>query len=356
MSGSTLNLENWLALSHCPGIGPIKFKKYLEYDPSLNSLPTNLKPDWSGVKKDLAWLAQNTQAQILTLNDLRYPALLKQIYDAPPVLYVLGDTACLAQPQIAIVGSRQCSSTGQQQAEIFAKKLTSLGIVITSGLALGIDAASHRGALELIEGKTIAVLAHGLDRVYPDRHRQLATQIMRQGCLVSEFPIDVIPLPKHFPRRNRIISGLSMGVLVVEADVNSGSLLTARYAIDQGREVFALPGPINMPNKRGCHQLIKQGAKLVECLEDVLEELGALLNSSIRDKYADTASASPQIRDSLTVQQQQLIEFMDYDSTSVDSIVERTGLASSAVSAILLELELQGVVNIVPGGYARKLD
>lgn len=306
-------------------------------------------------KKDLAWLASHPNAHILSIDDANYPPLLKCIPDPPITLYVLGDVACLQQPQLAIVGSRKCTSSGKQQAAAFAKHFASLGVVITSGLAIGIDGASHGGALAAVQGKTVAVLAHGIDRLYPTRHKQLAAQIIQRGCLVSEFPLGVIPLPQNFPKRNRLISGLSMGVLVVEADLKSGSLITAKYALDQGREVFAIPGPINLPQRRGCHHLIKQGAKLVESVEDVLEELPNLLNISFRDKYAHTIQDCSH-RTNLNAQQQQLLEFIDYDSTYVETLVESTGLASSVVGAILLELELNGVITAVPGGYALKSD
>lgn len=306
-------------------------------------------------EKNLAWLASHPNAHILSIDDANYPPLLKCIPDAPPSLYVLGDVTCLQEPQLAMVGSRQCSISGKQQAESFAKHFARLGITITSGLAIGIDGASHVGALAAPQGKTIAVLAHGMDQLYPTRHKTLAAQIIQRGCLVSEFPLGVIPLPQNFPKRNRLISGLSLGVLVVEADLNSGSLITAKYALDQGRDVFAIPGAINLPQRRGCHRLIKQGAKLVESVEDVLEELPNLLNGVIRDKYAHTIQDCSH-RTDLNEQQQQLLEFIDYDSTYVETLVESTGLASNVVGAILLELELQGVITAVPGGYALKSD
>lgn len=349
------NLENWLALYHCFGIGPKKFQQYLQFDPGLNELPKNLKPDWIAVNKDLAWLQTTVDASIITLDDVDYPAQLKNIADPPPLLYVQGDVTHLSKPQVAMVGSRNCSTYGMRQAEHFAQQLANIGIVVTSGLALGIDGASHRGALRAVNGKTIAVLAHGMDIVYPPQHKGLSEQIIANGCLVSEYSFGIIPLPQYFPSRNRLISGLAMGVLVVEAALNSGSLITARCAIDQGREVFAIPGMINQGKSRGCNQLIKQGAKLVENLDDILEELGALLNSAIRDKYACNAK-SGMGKKALSAKQQQLLQFIDYDSTCVDVIVENTGLASSAVGAMLLELELQGVITAVPGGYARKLD
>lgn len=309
----------------------------------------------STTERDLAWLASHPATHILHIEDANYPSLLRSIADPPSTLYVLGDAQCLQQPQLAMVGSRQCSTSGKLQAEAFAKQFASLGIVITSGLAIGIDGAGHIGALASQQGKTIAVLAHGIDQLYPVRHKKLAAQIIERGCLVSEFPLGVIPLPQNFPRRNRLISGLSMGVLVVEADLNSGSLITAKFALEQGRDVFAIPGPINVPQRQGCHLLIKQGAKLVDSVEDVLEELPNLLNGVIRDKYAHNIKVCSH-RTNLNAQQQQLLEFIDYDSTYVETLVERTGLGSNVVGAILLELELQGVITAVPGGYALKSD
>jgi len=354
MSCSIANLENWLALNHSPGMGDVAFHRCLAQDPSLSALPVKARPDWCAVQRDLTWLQQHSSHHILTLQDPFYPTALKNTVNPPPVLYGLGDVACLDRPQIAMVGSRNPSSVGIEHAFAFASQLTELGFQITSGLAIGIDGASHRGALSVPEAKTIAVLAHGVDTIYPERHKYLAEQIVTHGCLLSEFPIGTVALPGYFPRRNRIISGLSLGVLVVEAALNSGSLITARYAIEQGREVFAIPGPIDSPKVKGCHHLIRQGAKLVETPQDILEELAALLNCGIRDK-SFCGGIAPQSQVALNSQQQQLLDFIDYDSTCVDAIVVRTGLAANIVATVLLELELQGLITAVPGGYARKL-
>lgn len=286
------NLVNWLALSHCKGVGPATFHNYLFRDPSLSVIPANLQPDWSAVDRDLQWLQLNPHAHIITLLDCNYPSLLKKIANPPPILYVLGDIECLALPQIAIVGTRNPSSIGIQNAGYFSQQLVKMGFIITSGLAIGIDGFAHQGALEVQDGKTVAVLAHGLDSIYPGCHTNLAEQIKSNGCLVSEFAIGAPVVPGNFPRRNRIISGLSLGVLVVEAAFKSGSLITAGYAADQGREVFAIPGLINSAKVRGCHQLIRQGAKLVESAADVREELESLLNCVIRDKNASDSMVS----------------------------------------------------------------
>ena len=345
-------LENWLTLYHAKGVGVTKFHDHLLLDPALENLPTDLDVDWLGVERDLLWLNKNHDAQIITLHDDNYPSLLKNIGRPPPLLYVAGDSSCLAAPQIAMVGSRNPSTAGLQQAGYFAKHFAELGFIVNSGLAVGIDAACHNGALNTTTGKTIAVLAQGLDSIYPRKHEQLAARIKDRGCLVSEFPIGTQPLANHFPGRNRIISGLSVGVLVVEAALSSGSLITARYAAEQGREVFAIPGSIHNPKVKGCHQLIRQGAKLVESAEDVLEEIVSLLNCVIRDK---NATLNNQQAANLSEQQGRLLRSIDYEPTCVDSIVGRTGLAAGAVSAILLELELDGFIAAVPGGYARKL-
>lgn len=347
------NLENWLGLSHCKGVGPATFHNYLFKDPCLSVIPKNLQPDWRAVERDLLWQQQNPHAHIITLLDPNYPSLLKKIANPPPILYALGDIECLAAPQIAIVGTRHPSSSGIYNAGYFAQQLVRLGFVITSGLAMGIDGFAHQAALTVNGGKTIAVLAHGMDSVYPERHTNLAAEIKSNGCLITEFAIGVSAVSGHFPRRNRIISGLSLGVLVIEAAFKSGSLITAGYAVDQGREVFAIPGSINNPKVRGCHQLIRQGAKLVECAADVREELASLLNCVIRDKNADN-SVTTQSSAKLTDTQQQILEFIDYDSTCVDAIAARTGISIAMVGAILLELELQNLIAAVPGGYARK--
>lgn len=346
-------LSNWLAVNHSAGVGAVKFNKYLEADPLLTTLPAELKVDWRGVEADLNWLEQNKDCYIITLADSCYPLALKNIPNPPPVLYLQGDPACIAAPQIAMVGSRNPSLIGVEQAKSFAKHFADLGFIVTSGLALGIDSASHRGALSAQGGKTIAVLAHGMDIVYPSINKDLAASIINHGCLVSEFPIGIQPVANHFPRRNRIISGLSLGVLVVEAALNSGSLITAKYALEQGREVFAIPGSIHSAKVKGCHQLIRQGAKLVESAEDILEELAALLKYVIRDKSSAEAKSSQRVK--ISVQQEQLLSKIDYEATSIDVIVNRSGLSAGMVGASLLDLELLGLIATVPGGYARKL-
>lgn len=307
-------------------------------------------PDWSLVERDIEWTAQAGN-HLLTLHSPEYPTLLRQIVDPPPVLFVRGDPAALRGPQLAMVGSRNPSPMGRQTAYTFAKGFAQAGLVITSGLALGIDAASHAGAIAG-QGITIAVAGNGLDRIYPKRHQALAQQIEHHGALVSEFPPGTPPLASHFPRRNRIISGMSMGVMVLEAAQRSGSLITARLAVEQGRDVFAVPGSIHNPMSRGCHGLIREGAKLVESCQDVLEELvpevGRFQYPSDED---DAQSRSARV---LAPAHRQLLDDLGFEPTSVDTLVERTGLTADAVSSMLLELELQGFVSAASGGlYSR---
>jgi len=303
------------------------------------------KPDWRQVDADLAW-QDRSDAQILLANDDAYPRLLKDIADPPPVLFVLGDASILGHKQLAMVGTRHPTPAGQETAADFARHLAANGIVITSGLALGIDGASHAGALAG-GGMTIAVAGTGLDRVYPARHRELAHQIAEQGALVSEFPPGTPPTAANFPRRNRIISGLSMGVLVVEAALRSGSLITARLAAEQGREVFAVPGSIHNPQARGCNSLIRQGAKLVETAEDIFEELGgfaaAIGNEPVHDQGIPVVE--------LDAEYQRVLESVGHAPTAVDTVVQRSGLTADAVCSMLLVLELQGLIASTSSGH-----
>ena len=286
--------------------------------------------------------------------DPGYPTLLKQIADPPIALFLRGELALLDSPQLAIVGSRNPSGEGRRNAEEFAAYLARCGLTITSGMALGIDGASHRGALKA-DGKTLAVWGTGLDKVYPPAHRELAEEIAAHGLIVSEYAPGTPPLPHNFPRRNRLISGLAVGTLVVEANQSSGSLITARLASEQGREVFAIPGSIHNPLARGCHRLIREGAKLVESAGDILEELAPLLKldtSAVQpppaEPHAATESDDPEYR--------LLLNSLDYAPTSVDALVERTGLTPDVVSSMLLMLELQGQVEAAPGGHYSRVN
>nr|VFJ94971.1 MAG: DNA protecting protein DprA [Candidatus Kentron sp. LFY] len=255
-------------------------------------------------------------------------------------------------PQIAIVGSRNPTPTGQEIAFDFARKLARMGFVITSGLATGIDGAAHRGAIAG-GGRTIAVMGTEIDRVYPARHRQLGLDIVRNGACISEFPLGTPPLAGHFPLRNRIISGLGLGILVVEATTRSGSLITARLAAEQSREVFAIPGSIHNPLSRGCHMLLRQGAKLVESASDILEEIGPQDILPSLETGAEPDAEPP--RDSeLDAKYRSLLDNLGFEPTSMDVLVERTGFTVEAISSMLLTLELGGLVASIPGGrYSR---
>ena len=298
----------------------------------------------------MAWL-ERAGARLVPVTDPLFPSLPRQIDDPPLLLYAKGDLGLLAEPQLAIVGSRNPSVEGRRNAEEFAEYLAKCGLVITSGMALGIDAASHRGALK--GGKTVAVWGTGLDKPYPPRNRELAEEIAQKGLVLTEFPPGTPPLPMHFPRRNRIISGLSVGTLVVEAAKQSGSLITARLASEQGREVFAIPGSIHNPMARGCHRLLRDGAKLVESAADIFEELAPLLDLQAP---AQSASAAVDVSGEAPEDPEYklLLNSLDYAPTSVDALVERTGLTPDVVSSMLLMLELQGQVAASPGGrYSR---
>jgi DNA processing protein len=310
---------------------------------------------------DAALLARWLSApgnQRLTRDAPGYPGQLAAVTGAPPVLFVHGAADCLLLPQLAIVGSRNATPAGRDTARSFAAYLAARGFAITSGLAEGIDAAAHEGALEA-GGRTIAVCGTGPDRVYPRRHVALAARIVAGGgALASEFPPGVGPQRHHFPRRNRIISGLSLGTLVVEASGTSGALITAQHAAEQGREVFAIPGSIHNPLTRGCHRLIRAGATLVETASDIVEQLAAALGGLAAMATADPAAA-PEAGTATPdddPQYQQLLAAMGHDPVDVDSLVTRSGLTTGEVSSMLLMLELQGRVHSLAGSrYQRSV-
>ncbi|MEJ0085916.1 MAG: DNA-processing protein DprA [Pseudomonadota bacterium] len=305
-------------------------------------------PDAARVDADLRWL-EAAGCTLLAATDAYYPEALRQSPGAPGVLFVLGDVKALGEPQLAMVGSRNPTAGGRATAREFAAFFARAGLTITSGLALGIDAACHEGALSA-GGLTVAVLGHGLDDVYPPQHKALAARIAASGAVVSEFPPGVPPLREHFPRRNRIIAGLAVGTLVVEAARESGSLITARLAGDAGREVFAIPGSIHNPFVRGCHQLIRQGAKLVELPEDVLGEL----KISLADQLLAAPSEGLQKKSPLDKEYKILLDALAFEPASVDSLIERTGMNSESIASMLLILELDGHVAPHPGGrYSR---
>lgn len=369
-------LAAWCALWRAPGVGSKTFHNVLatfgsptlffaSSDREVQQSFSNIAPEkwqpWHRAQKetdwqqDLTWCAADPNRHILTLEDARYPALLREITDPPPLLFVQGDVDLLSAPQLAVVGSRQPTAAGIQNCTQIAQKLVENGLLITSGMALGIDGAAHQAALA-VHGKTLAVVGTGLDRVYPARHRELAHQIAANGAIVSEFPVGTGVRAHHFPRRNRIISGLSLGVLVVEASIQSGSLITARLAAEQGREVFALPGSIHNPLARGCHQLIREGAKLVESYEDIVEELLPLAKANVELQQQFQPHHLPQ-NEPQTHQEypansleNRLLNIMGYDPWRVDDLVEKTHLTAAEISAMLLMLELDGAVASLSGG------
>jgi DNA processing protein len=362
-------LRGWLALLRVRGLGASRARRLLDQfgepaavfeagasawrgaglsEPQCQALA---EPDWAGVELDLAWLAQDAARRaLISYRDPRYPPLLAEIAQAPLALFAAGDPDLLRLPQVAVVGARSASAQGMENAQAFAAELARRGFTITSGLALGIDAAAHRGALAA-EGLTIAVCGNGLDRVYPARNRELAHTIAARGLLLSEFPTGVAPLPEHFPRRNRIISGLALGVLVVEAARESGSLITARLAAEQGREVFAIPGSIHNPLARGSHALIREGAKLVETVDDILSELAPQLPAA-------RAAMSPGMKPAAGVsneEQARVLEALGFETLSLDHLVGRLGLPVERISAALLGLELEGLVCAGPGDSFTRL-
>ncbi|MCG6875060.1 MAG: DNA-processing protein DprA [Betaproteobacteria bacterium] len=352
------DLAAWIRLTLVPGLGGQGLRKLL----AAHGLPQHVLaagrralaaqvgedladriheiPDRDLLERTFEWLAQPRHS-IVTLADSNYPPQLLEIPDPPALLYVCGDASLLAQRSLAMVGSRNATPQGLANAESFARHFSNAGFPIVSGLALGIDAAAHRGALAG-RSSTVAVLGTGIDVIYPPRNAQLAEEIATRGVMVTEFPIGAPPVRENFPRRNRIISGLARGVLVVEAAISSGSLITARMAVDQGRDVYAVPGSIHSPLAKGCHALIKQGAKLVESAEDVLSELGVVGAS-------DATHLAPGVTDV------PVLEHMGYDPCNVDTLCERSGLTPDKVSAILLQLELEGRVMSLPGGVYQRV-
>lgn len=364
------NLKDWLRLWHIPGIGPRSYNFLLDrfdHRPELvftsdySSLILRDVPQRiakaiishhsTEYLQDIEWLNQSEQHHILIKTDKNYPPLLANIPDAPPLLYVVGQPKALFPGfRLAIVGGRKCTTHGKSIAHDFAQQLADLGITIVSGLAKGIDAQAHRGALASTDGGTIAVLANGPDTIYPFQHRSLASQIQAQGALVSEFPPGVKPLPAHFPRRNRIISGLSLGTILIEASMKSGSLITAQCALEQGREVFAVPGPVNNPLNDGGHHLIQQGATLVAGIEDILSAFETL--SSFFPAIA--ARGKNNRNEGSITSLSPLLEFVEYTPTPIDTIIEKSGLTPEQVCSMLTELEIGGrVVCDAYGQYSR---
>lgn len=360
------DLPSWLRL-HLAFLNANQCERLIEHFGDVRSAVNATREQWKQVKglrdkvveqffnldntlveQALSW-AQQTDHYIITLADEAYPELLREISDPPILLYVRGDLSLLKAPQLAVVGSRHASRQGLQMAEDFSRHLSSVGLCITSGLAHGIDAAAHRGALQG-QGKTLAVVGTGLDRIYPAANQTLAREIALQGAIVSEYPLGTKPLAHNFPQRNRIISGMATGCLVVEAALKSGSLITARQAMEQGREVFAIPGSINNSLAKGCHQLIKQGAKLVESAQDILEELAPLVEFTWN---ADQLTQAPGLVVKNT--SHPLLDIMQFEPISLDELVVLSKMAASDIQAQLMMLELEGQIETLSGGRWRRL-
>jgi DNA processing protein len=364
-------LGAWLRLSLTPGLGNTGTRKLLAAfgsaqaifeqtagtlrqfgsDRLVDVLQTEPETLAAQLQTTLDWLQGADNRHVVTLGDAGYPAALLDIEDPPSMLYMLGALYSRGQAAIenralclAIVGSRNPTPQGEARARQFAKVFGEAGLCVVSGLALGVDGAAHDGALRG-GGTTVAVVGTGLDRVYPKQHLELARRIAQQGLIISEFPLGTPPLTGNFPKRNRIISGLSQGTLVVEAALRSGSLITARLAAEQGKEVFAIPGSIDSPQSRGCHALIKQGAKLVESAQDVLEELKLPFSADTGDKAEADAPAG----------EHPLFPAMGFEPVSLDALQARTGLATAELQAQLLALEMAGAVARLPGGLFQRM-
>src|SRR5688572_8167824 len=357
-------LASWLHLTLTPGLGAAALRGLLKqfglpeqvlsrkrselaaFAPAAALDALDSEAVHAAVKHALDW-ARVAGHHVVTLADEGYPKALLEIADPPALLYAVGRVELLRAPCFAIVGSRNATAQGESNAETFAQALSNAGLVIVSGLALGIDAAAHRGGLAGA-ASTIAVLGTGVDVVYPRRNAELAKAVAARGLLLSEFPLGTAPAAHPFPRRNRLISGLARGCLVVEAALASGSLITARAAAEQGRDVFAIPGSIHSPLSKGCHALIKSGAKLVESADDVLSELSGFRPSG----YASTTAAEPTTSSGHGA----LLAHMGHDPVDVDALCLRAGMSAEQVSSELLRLELAGQVAALPGGLYQRLE
>ncbi len=377
------NIEDWLILAAARISGP-QAMELIAYFGSVsdftrasagllrkagvseNSAHALRQPDRANIAKAMSWLEEPGH-HIVTIDSPGYPQLLLQIPGAPLLMYVNGNPDALHLPALAIVGSRNPTRGGWQNAHDFAAHLGRSGFCILSGLAQGIDTAAHEGALDG-SATTVAFLGHGIDRIYPAENRDLAYRIVANGALVTEYPLGSAPLREYFPARNRLISGCSMGTLIVEAAKRSGSLITARLASEQGREVFAIPGSIHNAMSRGCHQLIRQGAKLVESADDIVSELGPIaghMAGSIKEQTAEhmtekatghlmqndiSAETSPILSDDRDDDYKLLIETLGHDPATADELVEKSGLTIDQVSSMLLILELEGEIEALHGG------
>lgn len=361
------DIESWLTLSLIEGLGDGSFRKLLltfKHPTGILNAETQLleryvkkqtatdiadrRVDQKKIAATLKWLEDPANA-IITLNDDDYPKRLLNIADPPPLLYLKGQRKFLNRSSIAIVGSRNGTPQGIVNASAFAEAASNAGLCVVSGMALGIDTAAHQGSL-LGPSGSIAVVGTGLDIVYPARNHQLAHQLAKEGALISEFPLGMPAIGRNFPRRNRIISGISLGCLVIEATLKSGSLITARQALEQGREVMAIPGSIHSPLSKGCHALIKQGAKLVENINDILDEFNYQpLN------LPNTLTTDETIKQTDSQENAILLSHLDHEATDIDKLCIRSGLTVETVSAMLLALELDGVVASLPGGRYQRI-
>ena len=366
------DLAAWLTLAHGAGVGRVSARRLLAAFGSASAAMNAPPSAWAAVlgkrtepstaldeadalamvERSSAWLAGSPSRRIVTLADPDYPAALLQTADPPLLLYLEGRVDVLAQPMLAIVGSRHATPQGLETARVFARELAAAGWCVVSGLAAGIDGAAHAGAIET--GSTIAVVGTGLDDVYPRRHRALARQVAAHGLVVSELPLGAPPLAAHFPQRNRIIAGLAAGTLVVEAVLQSGSLITARLAAEAGREVFAIPGSIHSPHARGCHALLRQGAKLVESIDDVLEELRAMQTppTSVGAEPSDLVGPEAE---AIRPADDPVMRALGHDPAGLDALIGRCGWPAPELLARLLELEFEGVVARLPGGLYQRI-
>lgn len=360
------NKKYFLALNRIYRVGPLTVTKLLKRWPHLQEmfelseraliqagLPQLLANAISSfdiqiIQEDLLWEDSKQNHHIITWEDSYYPRLLKEIYNPPVVLYACGDLLSLEQKAIAVVGTRKPSALGRENALQFARELCLQNITIVSGLALGVDAQAHQGCLD-VGGRTIAVMGTGIDIIYPWRHRGLSDLISQNGLLLSEFPLKSAPIAGHFPRRNRIISGLASITLIVEAALRSGSLITARLALEQNRDVLAIPGSIHNPQARGCNHLVQQGAKLVTSVQEVLDEM-----PEYDDAKGVNAIPSQEVT-KLALESHSLVEFMGDDVVTASQLVLRSGFEMSNVLCSLANLELQGMIKAVTGGYTRCL-
>ncbi|WP_017925211.1 DNA-processing protein DprA [Thioalkalivibrio sp. HL-Eb18] len=360
--------RDWLELINTPGLGHQRLLHLVAAFGSPGAALAATRSEWrrhgveldidsaarqAGADADQAWLDQDERHHLLCRDDPDYPPLLAELPDPPPVLYLNGDPSLLHRPQIAIIGARECTPQGERLAGEFARELAGAGVIVTSGMARGIDGAAHEGALAAPGGRTIAVVATGPDRIYPAQHRRLAHRIADHGLVVSLWPTGTRPLARNFPQRNRVISGMALGTVVVEAALKSGSLITARLAAEQGRQVYAVPGSVLSPVSRGCHRLIRDGAQLVESADEVLEDLADWLGVA----PGETPETPPEpAREPLDPEQERVLNAMGFDPIPLETLRDRTKLTIERLSSMLVLLELNGRVAALDHGRYQRLD